>query len=225
MTKLVIYIFLLLAVLYLLFTLGFKLLINSSLFISNLFSKNQKIVEQVKKDDDLFESLKIDDVPTATSSSSIVISGISLNFDTLEFYLNDEKVKETQTASSGTFSEIIEPLEKGNNTIYVKAKKADSDKKKQSPEYTVSYTTEKPKLEITGPADTIKTSKDEITVSGNTDKGVSISVNGLPAVVDASGQFKLSLRLKEGENSIEVTAQNSAGNTETKTLKVTYQKD
>lgn len=225
MTKLVIYIFLLLAVLYLMFSLGFKLLINSSLFISNLFSKNQKTVEQVKKDDDFFESLKIDDVPTATSSSSIVISGTSLNFDTLEFYLNDEKIKETQAASSGTFSETIEPLEKGDNTIYVIAKKADSDKEKQSSEYTVSYTTEKPKLEITGPADATKTSKDDITISGITDKDVSISVNGMPAVVDTSGQFKLSLRLKEGENSIEITAQNSAGNTETKMLKVTYQKD
>ncbi len=225
MTKLVIYVFLLLAVLYLMFTLGFKLLINSSLFISNLFSKNQKTVEQVKKDDDFFESLKIDDVPTATSSSSIIISGTSLNFDILEFYLNDEKIKETQTVSSGTFSEIIESLEKGNNTIYVIAKKTDSDKEKQSSEYTVSYTTEKPKLEITGPADGTKTSKEDITISGETDKNVSISVNGMPAVVDAVGQFKLSLRLKEGENNIEVNAQNSAGNTETKTLKVTYQKD
>ena len=44
-------------------------------------------------------------------------------------------------------------------------------------------------------------------------------------MVDANGSFETSVRLKDGDNQIVATAQDIAGNVETKTIKVTYQKD
>ena len=47
----------------------------------------------------------------------------------------------------------------------------------------------------------------------------------MPVVVDANGNFEISVRLKDGDNQITAKAQDIAGNEEIKTIKVTYQKD
>ena len=80
-------------------------------------------------------------------------------------------------------------------------------------------------MEITEPSDNFSTSNQEIKIKGSTDKETYVHINDLPVVVDANGNFETSIRLKDGDNQITATAQDIAGNTETKTLKVTYQKD
>lgn len=209
-------------VVYLIFTSGFKLLLNSSSFISGLFP--QPSSAPIAKNEDSFNSIDISSIPQATNSAKIIVSGSMLNFDTLDFYLNTKKVKEI-TTSSDIFSEEIGDLEKGDNYIYIKAGLKDSKTSKSTIIYKVFYKSEKPKLEITEPSDNFKTSNQEIKIKGSTDKEVYIHVNDLPVVVDANGNFETSTRLKDGDNQIVVTAVDIAGNVETKTLKVTYQKD
>ena len=62
-------------------------------------------------------------------------------------------------------------------------------------------------------------------MAGKTDRDNTVRANGSPLVVNADGSFNTLVRLKEGENKIEITAQDDAGNEEKKILTVTYSKD
>jgi len=218
----ILYVVILFIVLYFIFTFGIKLLLNTSSFISGLFP--QPSTKPLAKEEDSFNSIDISSIPQATNSAKIIISGSILNFDILDFYVNKNKVKEIEL-SSDTFSEEIGDLEKGDNDIYIMTKSKDSKIEKSTITYKVFYKNEKPKLEITEPSDNLTTNNQEIKVKGNTDKETYIHINDLPVVVDANGSFETSIRLKDGDNQIVATAQDIAGNVETKTIKVIYQKE
>lgn len=216
------YVIILFLVLYFIFTFGIKLLLNTSSFISGLFP--QPSTKPLSKTEDSFSSIDISSIPEATNSAKIIVSGSILNFDIIDFYINTKKVKEIES-SSDTFSEEIGNLEKGDNFIYILAKSRDNKIEKNTITYKVFYKDEKPKLEIIEPSDNSTTNNQEIKIKGTTDKETYIHINDLPIVVDANGSFETLLRLKDGDNQITVTAQDVAGNKETKTFKVTYQKE
>ena len=216
------YVGILFVVLYFIFTFGIKLLLNTSSLVSGLFP--QPSIKLAPKNEDNFTSVDISSIPQATNSAKIIISGSILNFDVVDFYLNKIKVKEI-VSSGDIFNEEIGDLEKGENSIYITAKSNDSKIEKSTITYKVFYKSEKPKLEITEPSDNTTTNTQEIKVRGNTEKETYIHINELPVVVDANGSFETSVRLKDGDNQIVATAVDIAGNTETKTLKVTYQKE
>jgi cell division protein FtsB len=220
--KIILYIVILFLVLYFIFTFGIKLLLDSSSFIAGLFP--QPSAKPLSKTEDTFNSIDVSSIPQATNSAKFIVSGSVLNFDILDFYLNDKKVKEVES-SSDTFNEEIGDLEKGDNNFYIQAKSKDGEIKKNTITYKVFYKNEKPKLEVSEPADNLTTNNQEIKVKGSTNKEVYIHVNDLPVVVDASGGFETTVRLKDGDNQIVVMAADIAGNMETKSLKVTYQKD
>jgi hypothetical protein len=217
-----VYVVILFIVLYFIFTFGIKLLLNTSSFISGLFP--QPSIKLAPKNEDNFTSVDISSIPQATNSAKIIVSGSTLNFDIVDFYLNKIKVKEI-VSTGDIFNEEIGDLEKGENSIYITAKSNDSKIEKSTITYKVFYKSEKPKLEISEPADNSTTNIQEIKVRGNTDKETYIHINELPVVVDANGSFETSVRLKDGDNQIVATAVDIAGNTEVKTIKVTYQKE
>jgi len=218
----ILYIVILVLVLYFIFTFGIKLLLNFSSFISGLFP--QPSTKPLSKTENTFSSIDVNSIPQATNSARFIISGSILNFDILDFYINAKKVKEIES-SSDTYSEEIGDLEKGDNNIYVLAKSRNTKIEKNTITYKVFYKNEKPKLDISEPSDNSITNNQEIKVKGSTDKETYVRVNDLPVVVDASGGFEMTVRLKDGDNQIVITAADIAGNMETKSLKVTYQKD
>jgi hypothetical protein len=213
----------LLVVSYLLLTVGFKFLLNSSVFFADLFSKETPA--PLNKTTDVYGSVNIDDIPVATNSASIVISGSVVNYSTVNFYINGKKIKETELVAADTFSEEIGDLKEGNNDVYVRAETSDGKNSKKSATYSVLYKPQKPKLEISEPTDRATVNDPEVTVKGKTDKEIFIRVNGSPIVVNAQGDFDSTVRLKEGENAIIIQASDIAGNLETKTLTVIYQKE
>ena len=218
----ILYIVILVLVLYFIFTFGIKLLLNSSSFIAGLFP--QPSTKPLSKTEDTFSSIDVNSIPQATNSARFIISGSVLNFDILDFYINAKKVKEIES-SSDTYSEEIGDLEKGDNNVYVLAKSRNNKIEKNTITYKVFYKNEKPKLDISEPSDNSTTNNQEIKVKGSTDKETYVRVNDLPVVVDANGGFETTVRLKDGDNQIVITASDIAGNMETKSLKVTYQKD
>ena len=218
----ILYIVILFLVLYFIFTFGIRLLLNTSSFISGLFP--QPSTKPLSKTEDTFSSIDINLIPQATNSAKFIISGSVLNFDSLDFYINTKKVKEIKS-SLDTFSEEIGDLEKGDNNVYILAKSKDNKNKKETIVYKVFYKSEKPKLDISEPSDNSNTNNQEVKVKGKTDKETYVRVNDLPVVVDVNGSFETTTRLKEGDNQITVTATDIAGNIETKTLKIIYQKD
>ncbi|MBI5127743.1 hypothetical protein HZA76_04790 [Candidatus Roizmanbacteria bacterium] len=219
----VIFIVLLLTTIILVSTVGLKILLNYSVFIANFFSKNKP--SSLNKTVDVYGLISIDNIPTATNSATFIISGSVVNYEKIQFFINSEKVKEIDSLSNDSFSEEIGDLTEGENRVYIKVLSKDGKNSKKTDVYTVFFKKEKPKLEISEPKDGDKTSKSEINIIGSTDKEVFVKVNGLPITVDANGNFQSNLRLKEGENIIEILATDQAENIETKTLKITYQKE
>jgi bacillopeptidase F len=102
----------------------------------------------------------------------------------------------------------------------------DNDNKKSdfSPIVTVSYKNAAPNLTIDSPSDGQKFSNDQrdITVSGKTDPGVTVTVNGFWAIIDQNNNYSYNLTLINGDNSIKVDATDQAGNKAEKTIKVNY---
>lgn len=213
---------LLIVIVVLIFTVGFNILLNFSLFIANLGSGGKTQTEVVE--DDFVGNIDIDTIPVATNEAHIIVGGSVLNYPNLEFFVNGQKVKSVANASD-RFSEEIVALQKGDNEIYILAKSDNKKHEKKSSTFTVTYIADKPKLELKEPGDGTKTNKNEIKVAGTTAKEVYVKINDAPVVVDAQSAFETSVVLKEGENKITIVAQDAAGNTETKTLTVTYQKD
>lgn len=203
-------------------TVGFKILLNTSLYINQLFNKNSP---QVTVEKESFNGdLSIDSIPEATNSAKVLVSGSISNFDSITLYLNKEKIKEIPVASD-SFSLEIENLIKGDNTIYFLAKSKKFKETKQSDTYRVTYKDDKPKLEVSEPTDQFKTNKQEIKVSGKTDEDNTVKVNSLPVVVDFQGGFQTTIKLNDGDNKIKITVEDNFGNTESKELTVNYQKD
>jgi len=199
------------------------MVLNSSVFVANIFNKN--IVTPTAGNEDVYGSISIDDIPSATNSAKIVVSGSIVNYTVLKFYINDEKVKEKELNSFNNFSEEIGDLVKGNNEVYVKALTSDGKNSKKSPVFQIFYNNQAPKLEINEPADNSKTSIQDLSVKGTTDKEVFIKINYLPVVVDANGNWETSIKLNDGDNQITITASDLAGNTVSKVITVNYQKE
>ena len=202
---------------------GFKLIINGSLFI-NQFANRSKNSSEGLKTEQALTSLLVDPPPSATNSSTLLVTGSTVNFDAIEIYLNSEKVTDGFVVAD-SFTEEITGLEKGENIIYVIAKSKRTKNTKKSPEFTVLLKTDKPKLELSQPNDNWRTNKQDTKIEGKTDRETYIKINGKPVVVDSQGIFQTLFRLNEGDNSIEITAEDIVGNLEKKTVKVTYSKD
>lgn len=214
---------LLILVLIFVFTIGFKLMITSSIFIANLFSKNTPI--ETQKNINQFFSLTIDNIPEATNSAKIIISGSALNIDEIQFILNNNKIKDIKDFSADNFTEEIGDLKEGENQIYLIGKNNSLNQTKKTQKFTVIYKNTKPKLEIIEPKNNEIINNNETIIKGETDKEVYIKINNIPVIVDALGKFQQSVKLSEGENNFEIVATDIAGNIETKTLKIIYQKD
>jgi hypothetical protein len=86
----------------------------------------------------------------------------------------------------------------------------------------VAPDTTSPSLRLTSPADGMTTDQPSVVVSGTTEPGAQVSVNGLLASVAAEGTFSLSVALKEGTNVITVVAEDAAGNRATASVTVTH---
>lgn len=220
--KIAIAVVLFVAFIFFFFSVGIKILVSFTLFINQLANgggSKQQSTQQTES----FNSVGIDPIPSATNSSTLLFSGSALNFDRLEIYLNDEKQDEITISDS--FSGEVKGLEKGPNTIHFIAKSTKSKEVKKTPSYDVLYKNDKPKLEVQEPNDNSRVNKEDVKISGITDKETTIRVNGQPLIVDVSGKFTTMFRLKEGENKIQITAEDIVGNQEKKDLTITYSKD
>jgi len=203
------------------FSAGIKLLVSFTLFLNQLANSGTK--QQTTQQNEVFNSITIDPIPSATNSATLNFTGTSLNYDLLEVYLNDEKKDEISI--SDVFNGEVTGLEKGANKIYFIAKNIKTKETKKTSLYAVLYKSEKPILEVQEPNDKTKTNKEDIKIAGKTDKETSIRINDQPIITDSEGKFVTVFRLKDGENKIKIVAEDIVGNQEIKELTITYSKD
>ena len=197
-------------VIFLLLKFGLPFLANASLFISG----NNGDQEQTKKEKPGFLAPPVlDALPTATNSAVFVVSGSAPSEKQVILYINDNLTDTIPTDDKGKFTFNDVKLTKGNNEIKIKTK--DKDKTSEySQLITVIYKETAPTLTFDTPSDGKSFSKDDknALVTGKTDAGVKITVNGLWAITDSSGTFTYTLPLQNGENKITVIATDQAGN-------------
>ena len=213
------YLLLLIVVIIFLATVGVRLLLNTSIFISNFINNGKS--SDTRQTAKLLGKPIIVDIPDATHSATIAITIDNVKNTKIAILVNDIVQNELLSDENSIETEI--DLDEGDNTVQVETTDPKSNEKKQSPIYRVSYIQEKPKLDLTTPVDGMITDKEDITVSGNVGADISIRVNSQPVVVSGDGSFNTVVKLVNGENIIEVIAQNQAGTTETQTITVSYE--
>lgn len=201
--------------------LGIPALIKMAVFLGNLRSTSQPIEtkEGLPPPPPHFQA-----IPEATNSSFVRLVGFAQEGSTIKILLNEREEREVITNTQGDFSINQFPLEKGKNKISAIAVDKSGKESRRSEELTIIFDSEPPILEITSPKDQEEFfDKDkEIKVEGQTNEEASVMVNGKFVIVDSSGNFQITLELKEGENEITITAYDRAGNKIEKKVKVKY---
>ncbi len=174
---------------------------------------------------ELLQPPSLSGIPEATQSANISFSGTAPDSKgIIEIYVNDDLEDEIELNNKSDFNVQNLAIKKGSNSV--KARYVLNDKTSPfTPDFTVSYITEKPKLEILNPIDNATFTKADksIQIKGNTDADNTVTVNSFRAIVDSTGEFEYQLQLNDGENQIVIEARNPAGISTQKNIKVTYQ--
>lgn len=159
----------------------------------------------------------------ATNSSQITVNGLAERNVMVELLKNDVSVGKVQANDVGEFSFSNIQLDQGDNqftAISVSDKGGSSEPSKES---VIAYDNVPPTLTMLVPSeDSSSVSVADLDVSGQSDKGVSVTVNGQVAMVDDSGKFKIKLQLNVGKNDVNIVVSDLAGNITKKTISITY---
>lgn len=202
------------------FTVGVNFLGNFADFLDRVFGT-------AKNESQVNGSLRppiLDLLPKVTNKEKITLSGFSEGGNRVEFYLDSKKVGETNVVDNNfEFKDLS--LFEGENKIAVKSVNNQGDSSEPSVDVIVVLDTKEPPLEITSPVDgQTFNSNNRIKVLGKTEEDAQVFANGFLANVDSDGNFEVSIPLGEGENKIEVKAQDEAGNEKVKELKAEFKK-
>lgn len=189
---------------------GWFFLLMVLLFLAIIFC-TYSVYAPVKK------TLAFEGLPSIVYQSETVIRGINaepgsrlklvVNYGEPLFLVADEE---------GKFSAKIE-LNKGENMIEVSTINEGDQQKVVA---VINYLVETPILEITSPQNNSEFSvpkgvgEKEIEVVGKTKEGVKVSIGGSQVEVDNSGNFEAKIKIKLGDNTILVVADNGGNKTE-----------
>ncbi len=152
--------------------------------------------------------------PAATSSANIKITGFGEPESTLVLVMNGRKDDSIKIADDGSF-EIGIILDEGENTISAYSVDQAENESSITREYISILDTSAPSLEITEPESGTSfesRSNQSIIIKGKTDAGAKVYFNKRVAFPNADGEFEHSYRLEEGENKVEVLAEDKAKN-------------
>lgn len=204
--------------LFVLLKFGLPALVSFSLFLSG----SKQTAQSQQNSTEIITPPQLNPLPSATNSANFVLSGKAQPQAVIDLYINDNLLDKTQTDRNGGFSFNSTYL-KGDNKIYVKAR-LDNKTSDSSDTIDVLFKNTSPSLTINSPSDGQQFSKDQnsINVSGTTDSGTRVTVNGFWAIVDQNNNFNYQLKLQNGGNDIKIEAIDQAGNKTDKEIKVNY---
>ena len=199
---------------------GLPLLIKFSVFLGNSKTKNSS-GDSVKTLPPLAPRLV---VPfEATNSSKIDLSGFAEAKVTVELFKNETSVGKKEVTENGDFVFEDIRLDEGDNNFNAIVSNEKNGSSEKSKALNVVYDTSAPSLSLSNPSESeLTVDYADFDITGATDKGSSVSINGRIAVVDDQGSFKLKWQLSTGKNSLEIKATDAAGNETKKTVNITY---
>lgn len=215
-------------ILFLLVKFGANILIDFALFVGNINGK-QKITN-ISPNQNLASFISpptLSPLPTATDSASVVASGSAIPNAIISLYVNGSLSDKSRANSQGNFF-FNYTLQAGENNLKVSQQKG-ADQSGFSTMFPVLFEHSTPSLTITSPTNGESFSQSQfseqnsiIQVTGTTNAGDSVTVNGFWAIVGQNGNFSYSLTLQNGSNQIKVIATDQSGNTTEKDLSVNY---
>lgn len=198
---------------------GLPLLVKLSIFLGDVKSRTDKTTKEVI----------IPPLPPrlvlpyeATNSATVSILGYAEPNVNVELLKNDVSIGKTQVDVNGSFifSEIN--LDKGDNSFGAVAMTDKGGSSEQSKNVLVVYDDILPSLQMLNPSEVALTvDYVDFDVIGQSEKGVSVTINGRVAMVDDQGKFKLKLQLSAGKNDLEIVVTDLAGNVTRKTITIT----
>jgi hypothetical protein len=159
----------------------------------------------------------------ATNSSQILVKGLAERNMMVELLKNDVSIGKVETNDAGEFSFENIPLDQGDNQFTAIAISDSGGSSEPSKEAVITYDNQLPSLVMMNPSqDSLSVSSADFDVIGQSEPGVSVSVNGQVAMVDDTGKFKIKLQLNTGKNDINIVVSDPAGNVMKKTISITY---
>lgn len=188
---------------------------------SNASGKTAEATVTVK-----FKKKEKEDAPTLTlkepsdgaktGSENIKVSGMAK--DAKKVTVNGEEVK---PESDGSFSTSV-TLKTGDNTISVSASNdAGTTTLSAKVTYEPKAKAGAPTLTLTQPVNGMVSTEATVLVAGTASEATTVTINGAAANVGADGGFKGMVTLKDGDNTINVSASNDAGSV-SQSVKVSY---
>lgn len=206
----------------LLFKFGIPLLINFSSFVAAGNSSNFQ--KKLDSNPEFVAPPVLNSTFTATNSAQVAITGSARANNKVVLYLNDNVINQKNADNNGSFSFSNITLTKENNNIKAKIIAENNQQSDFSNILYIEYNNKAPALSINTPTDgqTFSKDNDTVTVTGKTDPGVKVTVNGLWAIVDENGKYSYNFHLQNGENVLKIIATNDAGNTTEQDEKVMY---
>ena len=156
---------------------------------------------------------RLDNLPEYTNEFSVEVKGTTEAGASVTLFLNNDE-EELVVNKDGEFNFIFK-LDRGENTVSVKARDAAGNESQETSVYKIIFDNEPPELEITSPEDGKEfygSKERQVSINGKTEESASVTVNDRIVAVDASGNFTFVTTLSEGENGFTIKTEDKAGN-------------
>ncbi len=165
-------------------------------------------------------SLTNDATPTISVDMKDAADSFETAVDTatVDIWVDGMSMTSSATITATRVTLTPSTLSEGVHDVIVQA--ADTGASWNASSWSFTVDTVAPSLTITSP--TVNLTNDPVvTISGTTDPGTSVTVNGSAVTVNAAGGFTTDLTLPEGDHSIPVVATDGASNTNSATVEIT----
>ena len=167
------------------------------------------------------------DVPEATYSATVAVSGFSQPGVDVVLYLNGQEVGRKLTSDSGTFDFTEITLQEGENEVFAYALTKREVQSEKSKSYTVTLDTTKPSVTIDSPhdGDVFRGQGQRITTfsGGVNEPGSRVYIGERMVIVQSEGRFSLPYQLVEGDQEMQIRAVDPAGNENVTTIKLRWE--
>jgi hypothetical protein len=166
---------------------------------------------------------RLENLPEYTNEFSVEVKGTTEAGASIILFLNNDE-EELVVNKDGEFNFTFK-LDKGENTVSVKARDAAGNESQETDTYKIIFDNEPPELEITSPEDGKEfygSKERQVSINGKTEESASVIVNDRIVAVDASGNFTFVTTLSEGENGFTIKTEDKAGNSNEASLTLRF---
>ncbi|QKY69766.1 S8 family peptidase [Lentibacillus sp. CBA3610] len=155
-----------------------------------------------------------------TNEADTTVEGTASPTTTVQLLNNGEEAGSAEVGDSGEF-EIPVELTEGDNELKA-VSMMDGAETGESDSVNVTLDTENPAITIDSPEDGDKTNRETVTVEGVVEDANldTVEVNGRETDVADDGSYSQRILLDNGENEIEIAAEDRAGNTATEAVTI-----